>query len=289
MTNEAIPLFKLDGDRLTRLETEADCLRTASANLPLGSYTTLRTYQGLTFLRLDAHLDRLQESAHMAGKPVSLDRRAIRQALAQAVAQAGYPESRLRLTLILDDSTDEADCCPAQSGDLFIALEPFHGHDPSLYEHGIRCVTVGLRRQRPRAKMTDFFRPSRQVYARLPPGIYEGLMVDENGTVLEGLTSNFFALYRGSLWTAARGVLHGITRGLVLEVAAELLPICLEPVRLGQIADLDEAFITSSSREIMPVIEIDGVPIGGGRPGPQTRRLLRRYRARVAHDVAPPV
>lgn len=289
MNEKPLRLFKLAKGKLTPWDTDANCLRAAAEQMPSGSYTTLRTYQGDRFLRLDAHLDRLEQSASLAGSPIPIDRPAIRRALAQAISQAGHAESRLRLTLTLEPTSGGSNRCPAEKGDVFIALEPFYGFEPNLYAEGARCLTVSLRRQRPRAKMNDFFGPSRQVYASLPAGIHEGLMTDENDAILEGLTSNFFAVYQETLWTAQDGVLPGVTRGLVLEIAADVLPIRLEAVRLAQISGSSEAFITSSSREVMPVIEIDGTLVGDARPGSKTQELLCRYRACLAQEVTPAV
>jgi len=113
-------------------------------------------------------------------------------------------------------------------------------------------------------------------------------MLDEDGYILEGTTSNFYAVRDGVLWTAGQGVLEGVARRLVLEVIANLeLPLRLDPVHINNISELDEAALSSSSRAIIPIIQIDGQGIGSGRPGPITRRLLRAYQEVVAQVIRP--
>ncbi len=271
-----VRLFRADPQGLVELPTSARTLREATLALPQGAYTTMRTYGGDRFLRLEAHLDRLERSARLLGYNGPLDRQEARRALAAAVARAGFPESRLRLIWTF-----------ARPHQLYVAIEPFAPYPSSLYEEGVACTTVPLQRQHPRAKTTAFIAPSRRVYEQLPPGIHEALRVGPAGELLEGLTSNFFALREGVLYTAGAQVLEGITRAIVLELARPLLPVRLRPIRREELDTLDEAFITSSSREVMPVVRIDDTPIGEGKPGPVTQELLARYRRLVEREARP--
>jgi branched-chain amino acid aminotransferase len=116
-------------------------------------------------------------------------------------------------------------------------------------------------------------------------GAHEALMVADDGHLSEGNSSNVFVVKNGTLLTPplALGILPGITRGIVLAIAGELSVPHREAMLFG--ADLDradEAFITSSLREIVPVVRFDGRAIGSGAPGPVTLRLLDAYRARTA-------
>ncbi len=106
-------------------------------------------------------------------------------------------------------------------------------------------------------------------------------MVDQSGFILEGLSSNFFAVKEGSLRTAGENVIVGTTRALVLELAADLAPIVLEPVCVSELGAVSECFITSVSREILPVVRVAECIIGKGRPGDVSRELLRRFQAYV--------
>lgn len=111
-------------------------------------------------------------------------------------------------------------------------------------------------------------------------------MVGEDGRLLEGLSSNFFGVQGGTIYTADEGVLSGITRQLVLEeIRQRGLPICYDGLPVDQISSLDEAFITSASRAVLPVVEIDGQPVGCGKPGPVSKTLRDGYLARVEKEL----
>ena len=116
----------------------------------------------------------------------------------------------------------------------------------------------------------------------MPAGIYETFLLDEQGNMLEGLSSNFFAILSGSLCTVGEGVLAGISRRIVLNICRNVLPLELRAPKQGEIAVFEEAFLTSSSRGIIPVVEIDGVPIGDGQVGSSTKVLRQLYEFWVA-------
>ena len=257
-----------------RLIEPHDTMQAASAQLPNGAYTTFRTYAGTRVLRLHQHIARLETSVALLGQTSTLDEAAvtgaIRDALQQARASAGWtaPEARFRLTF-----------APPR---LFISIEPFTPYPASLYDTGVNCATVRLRRSNPQAKSTRFIAPAALAYQTLPQGAHEGLMVAEDGralaaSVLEGLSSNFFAVSNGTLHTEEARVLLGVTRSLVLEVAAPVLPISTRAVTLNELPHVSECFITSVSREILPVVRIDDIVIGNGQPGPITQNLMARF------------
>lgn len=281
MALAGVRTFRLDRQGLCEMNVPGETLDQVSLHLPAGTYTTFRTYQGNRFLRLNCHLARLENSNQLLGHPIPVAQEPIRHALAEILRLTGFAESRFRVTVSLTSN--------GEPGDVYLCVEPFIPWPERLYQEGVRCVTHFLPRREPRAKSTDFIVPSRRVRQALQPGIHEVLIVDEGGRILEGLSSNFFAVMEGTLYTAGEGVLEGVTRSLILEIAHEMLPIRLEPVTREQIAALSEAFITSSSREVVPVVEIDGIPIGKGAPGPLARELLWRYRRRVWEELEPAV
>ena len=249
-------------------------LAEASEALPQGAYTTLRTYRGNRLLRLDRHVRRLEESAAQLGASTGrLSIPDVRRAIALVLAAAGHPESRVRLTWV-----------PPR---LFVSIERFVPPPERLYRDGARCVTLALRRDQPHAKDSRFLATAGDAFERLPAGAHEGLMVAEDGSVLEGLSSNFFALRANVLHTEQERVLPGVTRSMVLEVAGGLLPVSLEAVRLDELASIDEAFLTSVSRGIVPVVRIDDRTLGDGLPGATTRELMRRFAEEVEREAAP--
>ena len=272
MAEPRVATFEAGPEGLRPLGRHAS-LAASSAALPAGAYTSLRTYGGRGVVRLAAHFRRLEESTALQGRPGSIDPAAARRAIAAAVDATPHGESRLRLTF-----------APPR---LFVAVEPFTPLPARLYAEGVACVTLAIQRDNPHAKDTRFIATAQQAYAGLPEGIEEGLLVADDGALLEGLSSNFFALRGGELHTEEERVLAGVTRSLVLEVAERLLAVRRTAIRKHELALVDEAFITSVSREVLPVVRVDGRPLGDGRVGPKTRAILDAFAALVQREREP--
>ncbi len=238
-------------------------LSASSAELPQGAYTTLRTYGGRGVVRLDQHRRRLEDSVAALGRPAVLDPTSVRRALRWALDAGAHTESRVRLTL-----------SPPR---LFVAIEPFRPLPERVYAEGVACTTVVLRRDNPHAKDTRFIATAQDAYERLPAGVEEGLILGDDGAILEGLSSNFFGVVDGALRTEEARALGGVTRSLVLEVAEGLMPIERRAVARDEKPHLAEAFLTSVSREVLPVVRIDDRPVGEGRVGESTRAIMRGF------------
>ena len=270
MADGRVTTFEATGTGLSQLGRH-ETLAASSRALPEGAYTTLRTYGGRAVVRLAQHLRRLEESAALQGLGGTIDAEAARRTVASALDATGHPESRLRLTF-----------APPR---LFVAVEPFAPLDPRLYEDGVACVTLEVRRENPHAKDTRFIAAAQEAYGRLPPGVEEGLIVGTDGSVLEGLSSNFFAVLEGTLRTEEQRALMGVTRSLALEVAGGPVPVEQRAVALEDLGRIEEAFLTSVSREVLPVVRIDGRPVGDGRVGPRTRAIVAGLAALVAREA----
>jgi len=275
------------------LSRENHTLDQVSSALPGGAYTTFRTYQRQKALRLQDHLKRLEQTARLAGfdLPIQLPglRSAIRQGLALHYAGCGAVvtvdrsaaetrEARLRLTIDLE----------TQPGQAYLVIGRLHTPSARAYQQGVRVITVPLERQLPEAKLTRFIERSGAVRRALPADVNEALMIDHTGRISEGLSSNFFAVIVGKIHTAGQGVLAGVTRALTLDCIAQLgLPLTLEPILAERLFELDEAFITSASRGVLPIRQIDQMSVGALCPGALTRRLMTAFDQTVADQLLP--
>jgi branched-chain amino acid aminotransferase len=256
---------------MRQFEWVAGGLAGTAGRPPRGSYTTLRTYGGRGVLRLDQHVRRLVDSAAELGQEGTLDPVEVRRAVGAALTAAGHAESRLRLTF-----------SPPR---LFVAIEAFDPLPEASYREGVACATLPLQREHPHAKDTGFLAVADRARGALPSAAHEGLLVTGDGAILEGLSSNFFAVLEARLRTEAERVLSGVTRSLVLELASGLLPLVLEPVGVAEVPRLSEAFLTSVSRGILPVVRIDEAPVADGRPGPVSAELRRRFADLVGREL----
>ncbi len=243
---------------------------------PEGAYTTFRTYERFFVLNLSRHFSRLEETSRLAGHPVQIRRPQLKSILSTIVADYGEAESRLRVTVDLSRTV----------GDLYAAIEKLSVPAPALYQSGIETITEVMHRDNPKAKLSGFLAKAAEAKREAGKDYEEILMVDEKNDILEGLSSNFYGIRDGKLFTAEAGVLSGTTRDYVLGLAGELgIPVILEPVRIDETGMLEEAFITSTSRSILPVTQINGVQIGGGVPGSLTRRLMTAFTADLQRNL----
>lgn len=258
----------LTGQGLEPAPYATDSLAAAARYEPHnGVYTVTNTYERTKALKLDAHLDRLEDSAHRAGIPLKLDRKRLRAALRQLILEAGYADSRFRITV------------PHDAPDRFIlSLEPYAPPSDEMVAKGISVITVpNSARHNAEAKTTDWMHDRSQIESSLPKDVYTALLCDSGGFILEGVSSNFYGILNGELRTAGSGVLHGIAQQIVFEIAPSVLPLRLNALHMRDVPDLAEAFITSSSRGILPVIRIDNVTLGDGTPGTKTKQLRAAY------------
>lgn len=263
---------------LLTLHLPTQSLDEASLHLPGGAYTTFRTFDHRKALRLEDHLRRLEQTAELTGQPQNLDRGVIRYALSQALEEVASLSDDWRIRLTLDLQT--------QPGVLFLSFEPLQTLPAEAYQNGILAVTRSLERQLPKAKLTRFISRANSVRQELPSSINEVIMVDAQGCLLEGLSSNFFAVRDGVLFTADEGVLNGVTRALVLQAADRLkIAIQFTPVSMAEISQVDEAFITSASRGVLPVRQIDRVQIGDLCPGKLSRQLMHTYQVLIDEQL----
>lgn len=263
--------------------------------LPLGVYTALRTFEHNKFLYLDRHLARTVRSMTLLGWDYRLDETRLRASLHQVVTACEWPEMRVRIDVLAGPATTLG----TQSREL-IAVQAFSPPPPELYETGVAVdFAEGLSRERPLAKTADFAekRPTSAGLKQLEDtryeirntseaAAYEYLLLSEDGRILEGTGTNFWAVRDGVVYTAGEGVLEGITREIVLQLIVELgIPLRLEAVHVRDIPALDEAALSGSSRAFLPVVKIAGQTVGDGRPGPVSRSILAAYQAFVAENV----
>ena len=240
----------------------------SSKYTPDGAYTTFRTYNRFYVLNLTKHFDRLEETARLAGKPVLLNRKGICKFLGEVIEK--YPDNELRIRITVDLSV----CL----GDIYIVLETLITPEIKCYENGIDVITTTLHRSNPKAKLNKFLSQANEVRRQKGFEYEEILMVDSHNEILEGLSSNFYAVIRDEIFTAEEGVLFGTTRDYVLRLAKKLaIPVNLRPVSIHELKYLDEAFITSTSRSILPIRSIDNQKIDEKAPGPITKKLMQAF------------
>lgn len=248
--------------------------------LPLGVYSALRTFDHERFLGLELHLDRTDRSLELLGWPERLDRPALRRALDACVRAYPGPDAFVRF--------DRLAAPPLALGTqerTLLALSPLVPVPEPFLREGVGVGISPLRRARPLIKVASFV-VERRPYPLGSQEAFEHLIVDERGRILEGTSSNFIGLEGRRLRLAGEEALQGVTQRVVAGLARELgLEVLREPLARAELASLDEAFLTGSTRGVVPVVAVEGQPVAAGRPGPWTRRLAEAYLAH-AHAQA---
>jgi branched-chain amino acid aminotransferase len=248
-------------------------------------YETLRTYGGRPF-HLDRHLERLRRSAQRLAITMPAGDGALTRDLDALLARAANPESYIRIIVTrgVGDISYHFDRVAGPTIVMVVKpLAPFPSH---YYKDGIAVILSSVRRNHPRAldpaiKSCNLINNILAVQEAQAKGAFEPIMLNEIGEIAESASANVFLVKDGTLLTPPldAGILPGVTRHVVLELARGLaLPLREEPVAVKDLLAADEVFITSTLKEVLPVATIDGRPVGSGRPGPVTLRLLEAIR-----------
>jgi branched-chain amino acid aminotransferase len=250
-----------------------------------GVFETLRAYGGKVLL-LSEHIARLEQSAARLHIPMPVKRSRLSAIVAESLELNKLTDAYLRITVSRGHGEIGLDPALCKNPTLVVIAMPFEPYPESFYTDGVSVAVVQTRRNLPEAlpphvKSLNYLNNILAKMEATALGAYDAVLLNHQGEVTEGTTSNVFVALGGRLLTPAHdcGILAGITRNLVLQLAREL-EIPTEETRLTA-ADLpiaDECFLTNTTVEVLPVTQVDGQRIGNGRPGEITRRLHDSFR-----------
>lgn len=248
-------------------------------------FEVFRTYGGRPFA-IEEHLTRLRRSAERVFIPLPVDEGTLRHEIEEALGAAGNEESYVRLVLTRGSGPLSLDPDSASHPLRVLYVEPVVPPPRDAYVHGVTLVSVHTRRATDEttaagAKVSNYLANLLALREAKGKGAYEALIVDGQGRVVEGASSNVFVVSGGRVATPpeSAGILAGITRAHILAAARALaVPTEERDLVLADVYGADEVFITSSIRELLPVVRVDEKTIGSGTPGSVSRTLHRRFR-----------
>ncbi len=251
-----------------------------------------RTAEGAAVFRLDAHLKRFFESAAMyeIGIPYPMD--VLTHATLDVVASNRLENAYLRPIAFFDASTLSVwtKDCPVT---VAIAGFPFDKYLADA-DGGVRVTISPVRRFDSSAIPStgkacgQYINSVRAVQDAQRRGFDEAILLNARGEVAEGSGENLFVVKDGTVWTndADAGILMGVTRASVLEIARDLgLPTRVAPIRVEDLTAADELFFCGTAVEVTPVREVDGTRIGSGKPGPVTLRIRETFDGAVRGEL----
>ena len=258
-----------------------------------GIYETLRTYHGRPFL-YDRHMRRLRNSARMIALDVPFTdadlASQIRDTMAAANLNGAEAYIRVLVTRGIGELTYDPQATPAPS--LVIIVKPQVDPPADVYENGVRVVIVDVVRNHPQTvnpmiKSNNLLNSALAAQEAIRKGGFEGIMRNYRGELTECTTANLFIVKNGAALTPPleSGLLPGITREFLFEIGKDVgVDVREQVLRDDDLYAADEAFLTSTTREAVPIVEVDDRTIGSGRPGPVTRKLLDGFRRRALAD-----
>ncbi|MCC7118040.1 MAG: aminotransferase class IV family protein [Anaerolineales bacterium] len=270
--------YEVTADGLMQRDDAPASLDGLTAQLSDGFYTTFSSLaQGTKVLGLRAHLHRLYGPAKERHLRPPVGEAELRKRIAELI-QVNLPyESRVRLILTKD------------TGRLYIGIQPFTPLPEAVYANGVQAISAELARTDPTIKDSGFISQSAKQRKLLSKDVFE-ILLTKDGKILEGMTSNFYVVvpqnsfcvkeaqneFCGTVVTAQRGILLGVTRRVVLRIArGQGMKVEYRAPSLSE--SFAEAFLTSSSRGVVPIVSIDNQPVGQGRVGRTTKMLMQAY------------
>lgn len=251
-----------------------------------GVYETLRTYNRQPFL-YDRHLRRLRRSAELIALPIPFSDGDLAAQIEATVAAAGFTGEayiRVLVTRGIGELTYDPAATPAPS--LVIIVKPHIDPPPEVYRDGVRVILVDIVRNHPASvnpaiKSNNLMNSALAMQEALRRGGYEAVMRNYRGELTECAVANLFVVRKGVVATPplSAGLLPGITREYLLEIGRRDGVVIEEStLRDDDLFTADEAFLTGTTREIVPIVKVDDRTIGTGRPGAVTQRLLDVFR-----------
>jgi len=259
-----------------------------------GIFEGIRFYNGQVF-RLEEHLERLWDSARSICLEIPMTRQEMTEALLETIRQNHLRDGYIRL--IVTRGVGNLGLNPEQckNPSVIIIAATIALYHQDFYRKGLNIITVATRRSNPASlnpavKSLNYLN---NVMARIEAnlaGADEALMLNDAGNIAECTADNVFIIKHGQIFTPpiTAGALRGITRSIVFDIAAEFdLKVMQANFTRHDIFVADECFLTGTAAEIVPVVKADGRPIGNGKPGPITTRIMARFREMTRETGTP--
>jgi branched-chain amino acid aminotransferase len=258
-----------------------------------GVYETLRTYNGQPFL-FDRHMQRLRKSAGMLTLSVPLDDAAMDARCRETMRAAKLgdaPEREAYIRILVTRGVGELTYDPAATPtpSIVVIVKPHVSPAREVFERGVMVALVPIVRNHPASvspliKSNNLLNNALAMQEAFRRGGYEGVMRNYRGELAECTQSNLFIVKNGAALTPPldSGLLPGITRAFLFEVGeVRGIPVREAVLRDDDLFGADEAFLTSTTREVVPIVKVDDRAIGSGAPGPVTRALLEGFRQKA--------
>ncbi|MGL5626463.1 MAG: aminotransferase class IV [Candidatus Rhabdochlamydia sp.] len=268
------PIYYINGNYVPESEAKLSVFD-LSILRGFGVFDYLRTYNKRPFHLWD-HLERLNYSANNLGLKIPCSLAEIAKIIDSLIALNQLQEAGIKVIVTGGVSTDQF---TPQKASLIVLAYPLVKYPSTFYTKGISTITTSLTRNFPTLKTTQYTPAIVTLKTHINHKAEEAIYLNQIQELLEATTSNFFCFKKNTLYSCnSDEILLGITREIVLKLASSRFPIQLIPINYKELPLVDEAFVTASNKEIMPVVQIDHHRIGTGEVGPRTKELIQAFR-----------
>jgi branched-chain amino acid aminotransferase len=250
-----------------------------------GVFEGIRAYNGIVF-HLREHIERMFEGLRLTRIIIPLTRQELIDAVVETLRKNNFMDAYIRLIVTRGRGNLGLDPRSSPKPSIIIMTEPVApAHGKEAREKGITAVISSYRRDMVdgtshELKSLNYIQSVLAKFQAIDAGTDEVVMLDHRGMVSEFHGSNLFLIKQGTVHTptSASGILHGITRSRVLKLAEELgYDVHERDITPYELLNADEVFLTGTLAEVVPVIRIQGVPIGDGKPGPVTKEIIKGF------------
>jgi len=235
-----------------------------------GVNDVLRTYNRKPFM-LGHHLDRLAASAKHLHLKVPYSKEVLTQAIYDLIESNTTGEASIKVVVTGGPTHDGLNFDP-ETPTCFILIEELPVMPEHYYTDGICLISDNHQRLVPEAKTLNYLNAIKNIPRKLDAGAYE-ILYHHNGALREAATSNIFLFHGDTLVTPDAHILKGMTRRVVLDLAKDHFTIQERPVRLVELFAASEVFLTATNKGVLPVVALDGRPVGGGKVGTRSQKL----------------
>lgn len=250
-----------------------------------GVFDLLRTYDTTPF-RLRDHIRRLESSASQIALHLPWNTEELEAIVLESYKRNAIPDASIRI--VVTGGPSDNFMTPQGKPSLVVMVHPVVPYPDRYYTEGCKATTTLVERTMATVKSLNYIGAIVAMEDASKQGAVEAIYLDAQDRLTEGTRANLFAVHGNLLITPREGVLKGITRQVVLEVAADEFEVVEGPIHYHDLGAFDEMFLTSTTKELLPVVQIDDHVIGTGKPGAKTQRLTALFQAYV-HSVAAPV
>jgi branched-chain amino acid aminotransferase len=240
-----------------------------------GIFDFFRTYGGKPF-HLKDHLKRLEHSAISIDLNLPLRIEEIKDIVLETLKRNQHKDSNVRI-VVTGGQTDDF-ITPCGKPRLLVMVTEAHLCPKKWYENGVKIITVPLERQIPGAKSLNYLSAILALKEAYQKKAVEAVYIDREKNLREGTTSNFFIFINGKMITpGTEEILPGITRQVVLELAEHEFEVQIRDIYLDELHQAQGAFLSSSNKQVLPVVRVDDLTIGDGKPCDKTRLIMKRF------------